>query len=402
MTSGAGADLFNPWSVCHVPHAADDRAAQSLGAGGVRRRGSTSNPSARSARSDRTHGAEGVIPAPLWIVLFLSAGVIFVFMLLFADSAERAFVQATMMGGVAIVISSMLLLLVVPRQPVSLGFRRPSPGGDGASARAARRGDEGRRARARASLRCARRGHLSSTLGSRLPDDADEPERLAHDDRVVVDRHRGIPEGGDHLRRGEEPHVRRRATPRRSRSLRPRRSRTAVRPRRTVATRSRPSRSPQRHGRSSRRRARGNRPPRAAHPRGGTPRRARSSSSSRRSGSLRRACRAAGPGNRTRPERAARIGERPAPLARRPGPRRARRENRADDETRRAQIHREEKHEDRSSPSRRPVRSRPGPERYQPRPICIRLQPERRSTGAEQSRRASPGGGGADSGRAAR
>jgi hypothetical protein len=64
-----------------------------------------------SARADRTHGAEGVIPAPLWIVLFLSAGTIFAFMLLFADSAERAFVQATMIGGVAVVITSTLLLL---------------------------------------------------------------------------------------------------------------------------------------------------------------------------------------------------------------------------------------------------------------------------------------------------
>ena len=43
-----------------------------------------------AARSDRTHGAEGVIPTPLWIVLFLSAGIIFVFMLFFADSGERA------------------------------------------------------------------------------------------------------------------------------------------------------------------------------------------------------------------------------------------------------------------------------------------------------------------------
>ena len=65
----------------------------------------------QDARADRTHGAEGVIPTPLWIVLFLSAGIIFVFMLFFADSAERAVVQATMMGGVAVVITSMLLLL---------------------------------------------------------------------------------------------------------------------------------------------------------------------------------------------------------------------------------------------------------------------------------------------------
>ena len=64
-----------------------------------------------TARADRTHGAEGVIPTPLWIVLFLSAGFIFVFMLFFADSGERVIVQATMMGSVAAVITSTLLLL---------------------------------------------------------------------------------------------------------------------------------------------------------------------------------------------------------------------------------------------------------------------------------------------------
>src|SRR6266550_565974 len=37
------------------------------------------------ARRDRIHGASGVIPGPLWIVLFFIAGVIFAFMLFFAD-----------------------------------------------------------------------------------------------------------------------------------------------------------------------------------------------------------------------------------------------------------------------------------------------------------------------------
>jgi len=63
------------------------------------------------ARADRSHSAEGVIPAPLWIVLFLTAATLFVFMLIFADSAEHAIVQGTMMGGVAVLISSLLLLL---------------------------------------------------------------------------------------------------------------------------------------------------------------------------------------------------------------------------------------------------------------------------------------------------
>jgi hypothetical protein len=80
------------------------------------------------ARADRTHGAAGVIPTPLWIVLFLSAAIILGFMLLFADSAERAFVQAAMMGAVAVVISSTLLLLWFLDNPYhgGIGGLRPA------------------------------------------------------------------------------------------------------------------------------------------------------------------------------------------------------------------------------------------------------------------------------------
>src|SRR4051794_34354982 len=79
-------------------------------------------------RADRAHGAEGVIPAPLWIVLFLSAATLFVFMLLFADPAEGPFVQATMMGGVAILVTSLLLLLGFLDNPYGggVGSLKPS------------------------------------------------------------------------------------------------------------------------------------------------------------------------------------------------------------------------------------------------------------------------------------
>ncbi len=63
------------------------------------------------ARLDRIHGAEGVIPTTLWIVLFFVAAVIFVFMLFFADSGERAVTQGLLMGSVVAVITAMLLLL---------------------------------------------------------------------------------------------------------------------------------------------------------------------------------------------------------------------------------------------------------------------------------------------------
>lgn len=63
------------------------------------------------ARRDRVHGAVGVIPSQLWIVLFFISAVIFVFMLFFADSGEGAVTQGMLMGGVTAVITVMLLLL---------------------------------------------------------------------------------------------------------------------------------------------------------------------------------------------------------------------------------------------------------------------------------------------------
>ena len=79
------------------------------------------------ARSDRIHGAVGVIPTPLWLVLFFSAGLIFVFMLFFADSGERAVVQALLIGTVVAVITSMLLLLNFLNNPFhdGVGGLRP-------------------------------------------------------------------------------------------------------------------------------------------------------------------------------------------------------------------------------------------------------------------------------------
>jgi hypothetical protein len=63
------------------------------------------------ARQDRVHGAVGVIPTSLWIVLFFIAAVIFVFTLFFADSGERAVVQGLLIGSVVAVMTTLLLLL---------------------------------------------------------------------------------------------------------------------------------------------------------------------------------------------------------------------------------------------------------------------------------------------------
>jgi Protein of unknown function (DUF4239) len=73
------------------------------------------------ARNDRIHGARGVIPLPLWMVLFFTSALIFVFMLFFADSGERRTVQALLMGTVIAVVASTLLLLQFLDNPFHSG-----------------------------------------------------------------------------------------------------------------------------------------------------------------------------------------------------------------------------------------------------------------------------------------
>jgi hypothetical protein len=63
------------------------------------------------ARRDRIHGAAGIIPAPIWFVLFLTAAIVFTYMLFFADRAERALSQAMLMGSAtAVVVATMLAI----------------------------------------------------------------------------------------------------------------------------------------------------------------------------------------------------------------------------------------------------------------------------------------------------
>jgi multisubunit Na+/H+ antiporter MnhB subunit len=75
------------------------------------------------ARRDRVHGAAGIIPASIWIVLFLTAGIVFLYMLFFADSGERARSQAMLMGAAAAIVTATLLAIDALNNPY-----RPGPG----------------------------------------------------------------------------------------------------------------------------------------------------------------------------------------------------------------------------------------------------------------------------------
>jgi hypothetical protein len=126
MVAGTLDDEVNPWSTALFrtlrtvePRTATEQAAFDTWL--------TQRAARETARNARTHGAVGVIPSPLWVVLFFTSGLIFVYMLLFADSGERAAVQAVLMGSVVSVITAMLLLLGVLDNPFhdGVGGLRP-------------------------------------------------------------------------------------------------------------------------------------------------------------------------------------------------------------------------------------------------------------------------------------
>ena len=114
-------------------------------------------PRGGAERSDPR--AVGVIPAPLWLVLLLISGVVFVFMLFFADSGEGAATQAVLMGSVATVVVSMLLLIAFLDSPFHAGVGGVRPVAMERTLSSSTR---------RCSGRCERRAAVRRAAGTRL------------------------------------------------------------------------------------------------------------------------------------------------------------------------------------------------------------------------------------------
>jgi succinate dehydrogenase/fumarate reductase cytochrome b subunit len=75
-----------------------------------------------TARRDRLHGAAGVIPASLWLVLFLTAGVVFLYMLFFADSGEAVLPQSMLIGSATTIVVVTLLAINALNHPYQAGI----------------------------------------------------------------------------------------------------------------------------------------------------------------------------------------------------------------------------------------------------------------------------------------
>ncbi len=120
MQAGTLGDAINPWGVELFetvrrvqPQTASEQSAYD--------KWLEQTSTREAARQDRVHGAVGVIPTQLWIVLFFIAAVIFVYTLFFADRSEHAVVQSLLMGSVVSVIVTLLLLLYALDRPFTEG-----------------------------------------------------------------------------------------------------------------------------------------------------------------------------------------------------------------------------------------------------------------------------------------
>ena len=126
MEQGKGGDTINPWAFALFrslqkvnPKSATEQAAYSKWLDQTSDR--------EEARRDRLHGAEGVTPVSIWVVLLLIAAVVFTFMLFFADSGEGAPSQAMLMGSATTVIVLTLLAINALGNPYRHGLGRIEP-----------------------------------------------------------------------------------------------------------------------------------------------------------------------------------------------------------------------------------------------------------------------------------
>jgi hypothetical protein len=126
MEEGRGGDTINPWAIALFrslklanPTSATEQAAYSKWLDQTSDR--------EEGRRDRLHGAEGIIPSSIWLVLFLIAAVVFAYMLFVADSGEGAGSQAMLMGSATTVIVLTLLAINALGSPYRPGLGQIKP-----------------------------------------------------------------------------------------------------------------------------------------------------------------------------------------------------------------------------------------------------------------------------------
>jgi hypothetical protein len=121
MERGNAGDTINPWSIAlfQTVRAAKPTTSTQQTAF-AKWLDQTSDR--EEARRDRIHGATGITPITLWIVLLLTAGIVFAYMLFFADSAEPKRSQAMLIGSATTIVVVTLLAIHALDKPYHPGL----------------------------------------------------------------------------------------------------------------------------------------------------------------------------------------------------------------------------------------------------------------------------------------
>ncbi len=126
MEDGTAGDSINPWSLAlfrSLETVSPTRSSEEAAYG----KWLDQTSDREEARRDRLHGASGIIPTSIWLVLFFVAGVVFAYMLFFADSGERAGSQAMLMGSATAVVVATLLAIHALDNPYQAGVGNIEP-----------------------------------------------------------------------------------------------------------------------------------------------------------------------------------------------------------------------------------------------------------------------------------
>jgi hypothetical protein len=126
MEAGDLEDALNPWGVAlfRTIHAAKTSTPEQEAAFS---KWLDQTSDRELARQDRVHGASGITPTTVWVVLLLTAAIVFAYMLFFADPAEMKRSQAMLIGSATtVVVITMLAIYSLdnPYRP-GLGSIRP-------------------------------------------------------------------------------------------------------------------------------------------------------------------------------------------------------------------------------------------------------------------------------------
>ena len=121
MEAGDLGDTINPWAVAlfRTIRAADTTTSEEETAFA---KWLDQTSEREEARRDRVHGAAGITPTTIWIVLLLTAAIVFLYMLFFADSAEMKRSQAMLVGSATTIVVVTLLAIHALDNPYRPGL----------------------------------------------------------------------------------------------------------------------------------------------------------------------------------------------------------------------------------------------------------------------------------------